>query len=464
MFLSTNWRSNIISSHQVSDVMNLKAYTTKKEITFPKPHQGIINTIQDVLKDFWVHGICVFGSYPQWRGWIYSDYDFTIVCDKLPLDINERESYSPKIKDELRARWISEICAFNLYNTNEILSAVQKRSWLPATMQKGFWIIQDEKWAMEKVFIEDSGIKKIGNFIWNWIQSENPIRIEELSERYAKVASQLLEYPEIAKFYAYESERMKSVHTIYSRDNIFPTRAEISDLPIERNAELMALEIWAMQTKDEWQLPWTADTHNEVSLELEGKWFLQDALMHSYLSVRTLILNILWSNQIYPLDWEVTQIFLRDMNWKVDKKVTEMIRQLCYKSEQTLGRCWYISFDLKEDWTGLFFDQKEELWLQLLIKGLRQLYKILKWESQITWSIQNGIFIPNWNIWVVYNRNTEQLNEVIKWRVLTIILPEEITWASIRPLWAIRVANLIWMKWSLVHTPREWDLSKHIFY
>lgn len=464
MHLSLTWKGNFISSPQTIESLWHKNYIKDTCIAFPKPHQWIIDAIQDVLKDFWVHGICVFGSYPQWRGWIYSDYDFTIVCDKLPLDINIRESYSPRIKDELRVKWISEICAFNLYNTNEIIAAVQKRSWLPATMQKGFWIIQDENWIMEKVFAEDNGIKRIGNFMWIWVESESSIRIEQLGDRYSRVALQLVEYPEIAKFYTYESERMETVYAIYSRDGIFPTRAELSELPIERTDFLQTLEMWAMQTKDEWYIPSAADTHNVVSLELERKGFIQDALTHSYLSVKTLMLNILWGNGIYPLEWEVTQIFLRDMTWRIDKKVIDMIRQLCYKSEQTLGRCWYISFDLKEDGTGLFFDPKEEATLQWLMKGLRQLYNILKRESQITWSIQNGLFIPNRTIWVISHKNTQQLSEEIKWKALTIILPEEESWISIRPLWAIRVANLIWLKWSTVHTPREWDLSKNIFY
>ena len=255
MFLSIHWLDTIVATNWVLGSMGLTPYSEIEEISFPKPHKGILETIKDVLKDFWVHGICVFGSYPQWKGWLYSDYDFTIVCDKLSLDINTRESYSPKIKDELRIRWIFEICAFNLYNTNEIISAVQKRSWLPATMQKGFWIIQDENWVMEQVFAEDNSVKRIGNFMWSGIESESSTRIKQLSDRYARVALQLVEYPEIAKFYTYESERMRSVYSIYSRNGIFPTRAELSDLPIEKTASLHELERWAIQTKDEWYIP-----------------------------------------------------------------------------------------------------------------------------------------------------------------------------------------------------------------
>ena len=96
---------------------------------------------------------------------------------------------------------------------------------------------------MEKVFTENTSVKRIGNFMWSGIESESPIRIKQLGDRYARVALQLVEYPEIAKFYSYESERMRSIYAVYTKYGIFPTRADLSDLPIEGSAHLQALEM-----------------------------------------------------------------------------------------------------------------------------------------------------------------------------------------------------------------------------
>lgn len=436
-------------------------------LDFWPPAQEVLDVIRNELSQFGIHGICVFGSYPQWRWWVYSDYDFTILCDSLPEDIHAREKYSPRIKEALRNSGFSEICAFNLYNTQDFVQSQMKKSWLPATMRKWYWILQDANGILNAT-LWNSSIEQIWPFMWQWVESEDPKRLVLLSARYKTVAMHLVDYPTIAPYYEYESERIAKITGIYTQNGIFPTRAEIEDLPIEKSTEHNLLQKEYLRTKDLWYMPWASEMHLDASQRLSSLWFYEDSLLHAYLSVRVWLLNLLWKQGIYPMDGEVTQIFLRDMMDVIDKDVLSDVRAICYKSEQVLGRCGYISFDLDSTGSGVFSREEDEPLLKKLISELGWLKKKFDnfYRTGVSTVIKNGLLVPNEQLEVISSGSSnplfaQELGRATSKALSVIIsdMDDRIT----RPLWIVRIANYLGVMESKIHTPRTENLVQHLF-
>jgi len=426
-----------------------------------RPDPRVEQVIRDVLRDFGVCGICVFGSYPSGRAGAYSDYDFTVLCDRLPDDVGEREAYSPAIKDALRAVGIPDICAFNLYTADEFYASKAVGSWLPETMAKAYWIIDDRKGVFGNTF-GNGLLRRVGDFAWEGVRSENPARLFALADRYRRTAALLVGFPDIRPYFAYESERVSAAARSYVSTGAFATRGELIELDPGFGPGAAALKIDCDRAKENCFLPGADLAQRDAARLLAEAGFYRDALAQAYASVRYWLLRRLWSSGSYPIDGEVTQIFLRDAASTCPVEVAAAVRRVCYKVEQVLGRCGYISFDLRPDGRGEFTSEEEAASAGLL-DGLESLRSSFADDAPSGLEIraESGVLVPNGALAVADRARSDEIG--LPEKPLTLILSKEES-RPVRPLAAVRVANRIGMRSGTVLTPRAAGLDASIFF
>ena len=332
--------------------------------------ENIKNILLDVLKEeFWDELVSVwsFWSYITKEDWLYSDYDLIIILNSYEDDnIYEREKKSPKIKKILKEKWISQLFTFNFYTRNELENASINNPFLLESFAKSFTIFYDNKKFLEKTLLKNRNIEYLWNFCWKWEilnSSQNIERLLFIKEKLEQVLQYANEYENwLQHHYLYELEKINIMIQILSDKNIFIWRFDFNkvfnDL-VKLDEEELEYYYWVYKKASiAWKrslLDYWSVNHNIIfSNVLLENWLELPWLLHRYLALKNIMLELLHKSGNFIIDWEVTQKFLHIFWDNLWNDINHIFYDYVFKTEQVLWRTWFLSFDFNSDWSYIF--------------------------------------------------------------------------------------------------------------
>jgi len=323
-------------------------------------YNSIKHAIDDVIGEGNILSIMVFGSTTNDRDKMNSDYDFTIVADGLPDEIEEREKASPRIKKILQEMGINQLCAFNLYTPEEFEAAANNKSWLIQTMRSDYRILHDKNGFIRRIIeATDSEIIQTGEFSWKGVSYEGNAHLGEVIERY-KLLSIIIEpiSIEVSEYYRREALRGELIRQLFEHGE-YDTRGSLFSLAKKLHFKYgVKLEMMEIQVQDflhetegrKAMLDYeNTELHLKIADELTKNGLHLDALAHTYYALRNIYLKHLHANDGYIIDGEVTQLFLKGLSRSLPQELVDLIYTNSFKAEQILGRSGFVSFDLDKN-------------------------------------------------------------------------------------------------------------------
>lgn len=311
--------------------------------------------------------LALFGSVPQGTNGRFSDYDFTVILQEASNDPHQRETASPRLKRRLVERGLNQLYAFNIYTQAEFDAADNLNSWIIETMKNGNRIIFDSDHYLEdRLEDKKSSVKQVGMFAWKGIKTESLDRFDNITEKHKQVADLIKNIsPQLANFHRNESKRGEMIAKLFTH-GVYMTRGSMLDLAkklVYDFGEEIDLGIIAIENfQHEMQsMPaiYSQDqmyANLQVADVLAKNGFTQDALLHNYIALKVIYLQILHNHDIFAVDGEITQLFIREFQDRIPEGVLDLIYQNSFKAEQILGRSGYQSFDMNEEGKPIYED------------------------------------------------------------------------------------------------------------
>lgn len=355
-----------------------------------------------ILEFFWnsIDFLWYFWSISTWNDSIYSDIDFIILLN-WNISQEKREFFSPKLKDILSKKWITQLSAFNIYNTNDFLNSPE---WFQTILKNNLKTIYDN------IFFDK--IWKNWNFIKifeKWWKTSNSTLNKQLYERSIRLSKNLKEiwneledFQEFREYYYLEWEILRllwdtlnlwHLTTIYQFEDLYnilnvSSRLKWREKDYKRNY---------LEEKIFFDYSY-ADKNSEISKKILNKNKVL-SLKHILISCHILMREILHNNNYFIVDWEITQAFFKKF---IKENKTELKNEYFYKlikAEQIVWRSWVITFDLDNN-IPLFAEDNQNN-IQNLIIDLNNIYEELK-KIQLTENNSSNqtlvsIVIPSFN-------------------------------------------------------------------
>lgn len=377
-----------------------------------------LNNMVNIVKDiFWddLDFLGYFGSRATWTHTQYSDIDF-IVLLKNHTNQTEREKFSPLLKQKLTTSWIKQLSAFNIYNTEEFLSAPH---WFQAVLSKNIKIIHDTIWLQEQY----STLYKqttINEKSWLW-ESNNH---KDIIDRCEFLIQKLETYQcltidtDIAKYYALEVEKIKKIQQslkswLFSTVSSFEDIAKYFNESSLLNARRKDMELHVLEEKIFFDYSFS-DKHFEASAQIstfDKIWQLKHLLSACHIMMR----EILHQEDYFIIDGEVTQAFFKFCEKLPEYDIGHEDFFHLIKAEQIIGRSGLLSFDLTNEWV-LFAEKTDEQLLIELTFAIKKIYKKLRYSNTINTKTQNpvvSIIIPSYNRFNYLKDSFNYINDLV---------------------------------------------------
>lgn len=330
----------------------------------PALEKTLVEAIEEEIGADNLQSVGIFGSYTTEKQKNNSDYDLIIIANDLE-EVNEREGRSPRIKRKLIEKGVDGLFAFNFYTTEEFVNADKTNSWLPETIKNGYRILVDKGDTLKGVLKKKKGeIKKISQFAWKGAKDAGTDHLTEVQDRFRQCEEII--HPidkDIARHYATEQKRIELIKML-GQNGIYATRSNYFELAkmvrsqtgVDVGVQEAQLDSYnfEMQAKRGMYQYESVPKHQEISKVLLEHGLLADALLHAYQALKITYLEILHSRNIFIVDGEVTQAFLKECHTELPAELGDRVFQFSFKAEQVLGRLQIVSFDLDESGTPIF--------------------------------------------------------------------------------------------------------------
>lgn len=421
---------DVIDTHVSRSLATVVALCRSRNYRLLKPalENFLIEAIEDEVGAENLRSVGIFGSYTTEKQKSSSDYDLVIIADHME-EVNEREGRSPRIKRKLIEQGAEGLYAFNFYTTEEFTSADRANSWLPETIKNGYRILMDKGDLLTDILKKKKGdITKISQFAWKGAKDTGFDHLTAVQDRFRQCEELIRPIDmDIASQYATEQKRiglikMLGQHGIYAtRPNYFELakmlRSQVGiDIGI-REAQVDAFNC-EMQAKRGMYHYESIPTHQALSKVLLEHGLFSDALQHSYQALKVTYLEILHSRNVFIVDGEVTQAFLKECQTELPSALKDTMYQFSFKAEQVLGRLQIVSFDLHANGDPIF----EASDAPQIIPLIEQIDEITRQISEIKASLQKpaapdkplvSIIIPTFNRPEALLQCLESINQLI---------------------------------------------------
>jgi hypothetical protein len=309
-------------------------------------------------------------------------------------------------------------------------------------MWKSFYVLKDNDNKLEYLLTKNRGIKYLWNFVWEWKclnSQENLNRIEEVLNNYRNILKVAIKNNNIdfIAYYEWEIKKLEIIKQLLQEKSLFVSRfdfdfickeiLDLNDNEIDRIFQMYkkASIKWkkAIQSYD------SIKNNIEFSTNLKASNLVLPSLQHRYIALKNILSKLLHKTWNFILDWEFTQKFLQVFWDSLPEEIRNSFYENIFKTEQTLWRTWYLSFDLNANWSYIFeeWEYNYEKLLKLLDylinyfleNNIQLLNKV--WEKKtkisiISWNTdfsENDFLFPN--EFQIYNRHEIETWNIPKW-------------------------------------------------
>lgn len=402
-----------------------------QNLTLSVEHAPINTEIIKIIEEvFWDNLLSIGYFWSRTRGEenLYSDTDFIIIL-KWTDWVDTREANSPKIKQIMRERGISDLGAFNIYNQQDVLASP---TWIRSILQQSLMIVSDKENILKSLQSgSNNAYSGIAGFprtwhtdgIWKeefWLIDRTNILLERLERRIVLLQS----FPALTRYYYFEKKKLTGMKSLLEAGIFTSSLSSFSNLhklltgngsvPVSAQEEDYEYKMLAESLLFKYDNDGIHEEISSVLWEKDTIWGLQHMLIAVHIEMRKLLHNR-WK---YIIDGELTQMYLQQTWDLFAKENLQEMWAILFKAEQVCGRTDLITFDIDENWP-VYADYESEQTLRELLAKLKRVLSDIKVQQEWVNYVDNtphtevSILTPSYNRSALIRTTQERVQELI---------------------------------------------------